>query len=315
MPLEFGRNAFVNISRTPESTYGDGGTNLDIYNRIFSCTLQRVEERVQTSVLTTTDGGFARGQFKVQTLASGTVEVPLKYEGSGIWLYYALGSVPTTTGGPLYDHEYTAGTTDLPTFGIKFQRGSGKMEYFKGCMVQTMTLSVAAGEEAKLSCDIIAQTSDTRAAGITATYGDGVQAYHYEAGQMNYNSVNYDLYNMELVIDNKLDTRYVLGTTLTASPDVNDIREVTLTATCGLEDQNIYDAHLNGTSATLTIQFTSGTSYIKIELFNAVVMSYDDAVTTAGRLERTFTLKGFSSATTEAVRISIRNNDADATTN
>ena len=28
MPLEFGRNAFVNISRTPEAVYGDGGTSI-----------------------------------------------------------------------------------------------------------------------------------------------------------------------------------------------------------------------------------------------------------------------------------------------
>ena len=311
MPLEFGRNAFVNVASTVESTYGDGTGTFDVYNRIFSCTLKRVEERIQTSVLTTTDGGFARGQFKVSTIANGTVEVPLQYEGIGVWLKYALGSASSSAGPAPFTHQYAADTTDLPTFGIKFQRGSGKMEQFKGCMVSSMTISATAGEEAKLSCEILAQTSNARASAIPASFGDGEQVYHYEAGKMNYDSVNYDLYSFELTIDNKLETRYVLGSTLTASPDVNDIREVTLSVTCGLEDQNIYDAHLNGTSKDLTFTFTSGSDEFQIYLYNAVCMEYNDDITTAGRLERTATFKGFADAVQPgAVKIIVVNQDS-----
>jgi len=316
MALEFGRNAFVNVSSNAESTYGDDtGLTFDVYNRIFSCTLKRVEERVQTSVLTTTDGGFARGQFKVSTLASGTVEVPLQYEGIGVWLKNALGSASSTGSGP-YTHQYAADTTDLPTFGIKFQRGSGKMEQFKGCMISSMTISANAGEEAKLSCEVIAQTSAARTSGITATYGDGEQVYHYQAGTMSYDSQTYSLYSFELTIDNKLETRYVLGSTLTASPDVNDIREVTLTVTCGLEDQNIYDAHLNGTASDLTFTFVNGADEFQVYLYNAVCMEYNDDITTAGRLERTATFKGFADAVQPgAVKIIVINQDSSATAN
>ena len=312
MPLEFGRNAFVNISSNTESSYGDEtGLTFDVYNKIFSCTLKRVEERVQTTVLTTTDGGFARGQFKVNTTATGTVEVPLMYEGVGVWLKYALGSASTAAGGPPYVHSYLADTTDLPTFGIKFQRGSGAVEQFKGCMVSSMTISCNAGEEAKLSCDIIAQTSKTRdPAGITATYGDGEQVYHFESHTMAYGGNSYQMYNFSMTINNSLETRYVLGSTLTASPDVNDIRSVEVEVTCGLEDQNIYNDHLNGTASTLEIKFQSGADEFKIEVFNAVVVAYDDSVSSVGRLERTFTIKGFSSPTTEAVKITVTNQDA-----
>jgi hypothetical protein len=236
------------------------------------------------------------------------------YEGIGVWLKYALGSAASSGSGP-YTHQYSADTTDLPTFGIKFQRGSGKMEKFKGCMVSSMTISAAAGEEAKMSMDIIAQTSDARTSAITPTFGDGAQAYHYEAGTMSYDSQTYSLYNFELTIDNKLETRYVLGSTLTASPDVNDIREVTFTATCGLEDQNIYDAHLNGTSSDLTFVFTSGSSEIGFYIYNAVCMEYSDDINTAGRLERTFTFKGFASSTEEAIKVVIVNGDASAVAN
>ena len=316
MALEFGRNAFLNVASTVESTYGDGTGTFDVYNRIFSCTLKRVEERVQTSVLTTTDGGFARGQFKVNTMASGTIEVPLQYEGIGVWLKYALGSATTSGSGAPYTHQYAADTTDLPTFGIKFQRGSGKMEQFKGCMVQSMTLSVNAGEEARLSCEIIAQTSNARAAAITPTFGDGEQVYHFQAGKMNFNSVNYDLYNFELSLDNKLETRYVLGSTLTASPDVNDIREATLTVTCGLEDQLLYDAHLDGTSSDLTFTFTDGADEFQVYLYNAVCMEYSDDITTAGRLERTATFKGFADAVQPgAIKIIVVNQDSSAVGN
>ena len=316
MPLEFGRNAFVNVASTAESTYGDGTGTFDVYNRIFSCTLKRVEERVQTSVLTTTDGGFARGQFKVSTLASGTVEVPLQYEGIGVWIKNALGSASSSPGPAPFTHQYAADTTDLPTFGIKFQRGSGSMEQFKGCMISSMTISANAGEEAKLSCEVIAQTCNARTGGITATYGDGEQVYHYQAGTMSYDSQTYSLYSFELTIDNKLETRYVLGSTLTASPDVNDIREVTLTVTCGLEDQNIYDAHLNGTSSDLTFTFVNGADEFQVYLYNAVCMEYNDDITTAGRLERTAVFKGFADAVQPgAVKIIIINQDSSATAN
>ena len=317
MALQFGRNAFLNISDTAESTYGDGGSSFTIYNRIFSCTLKKVEERVQTAKLTTTDGGFARGQFKVSTQVSGTIEIPLQYEGVGIWLKNALGSATTytSTGSAPYEHTYKADTTDLPTFGIKFQRGSGDMEYFKGMMISSMTLSVTAGEEAKLSCDMIGQDSAARAGSITATYGDGEQAYHYPAVQFNFNSVNYDLYSFELTIDNKLEERRTLGSTLTASPDVNDIREVTITVTCGLDDNNLYNAQLAGTTSNCTLTFTDGADSIAITLYNAVVMDYSDEVTTAGRLERTATFKGFSSAANEAVEIKITNQDSSAVGN
>lgn len=317
MALQFGRNAFLNISDTAEATYGDGGTGFNIYNRIFSCTLKKMEERVQTAKLTTTDGGFARGQFKVSTQVTGTIEIPLQYEGIGIWLKNALGTATTytSTGSAPYEHTYSPDTTDLPTFGIKFQRGSGDMEWFKGMMISSMTLSVTAGEEAKLSCDMIGQTSATRTTGITATYGDGLQAYHYQTGQFGFNSVNYDLYNMELTIDNKLETRYVLGTTLTASPDVNDIREVTLTATCGLDDNNLYNAQLDGTSSNATITFTDGADSIAITLFNCVVMEYSDEITTSGRLERNFTMKAFADNSNEAMKIVITNQDSSAVGN
>ena len=318
MAFEFGRNAFLNISSNTEGTYGDDtGLTFDVYNRIFSCSLKRVEERVQTAVLTTTDGGFARGQFKVSTIASGDLEVPLMYEGVGVWLKYALGSATSSPGPAPFTHQYAANTTDLPTFGIKFQRGSGAVEQFKGCMSSTMTLSANVGEEAKLACSIIAQTSASRdPAGITPSFGDGEQVYHYEAGKMGFNSVNYDLYSFELTIDNKLETRYVLGSTLTASPDVNDIREVTLSVTCGLEDQFLYNAQLDGTASDLTFTFTSGADEFQVYLYNAVVMEYDDSITTAGRLERTATFKGFADAVQPgAVKIIVVNQDSSATAN
>ena len=318
MALQFGRNAFLNISDAGEAVYGDGGGTYNIYNRIFSCTLKKMEERVQTAKLTTTDGGFARGQFAVSTQVTGTIEVPLQYEGIGIWLKNALGSASSAGVGP-YTHTYKADTTDLPSFGIKFQRGSGSMEFFKGMMISTMNISVAAGEEAKISCDMIGKNSASRSGGFPAAiYGDGAQAYHYECSTLTYNGVTYALYNFELAIDNKLETRYILGSTETASPDVNDIRDVSLSATCGMEDNVLYDAQIAGTSATATIVLTQaspGTDTITITLRNGVLMEYDDSITTAGRLERSFTIKGFSDSSNEAIEIEIVNGDSSAVAN
>ena len=39
MAIQFGRNAYIQVGKNVESTYGDGGTGFDIDNRIFSCSL------------------------------------------------------------------------------------------------------------------------------------------------------------------------------------------------------------------------------------------------------------------------------------
>jgi hypothetical protein len=73
---------------------------------------------------------------------------------------------------------------------------------------------------------------------------------------------------------------------------------------------------LDGTSADLSFTFTSGADEFQIYLYNAVCMEYNDDITTAGRLERTATFKGFADAVQPgAVKILVINGDSSAVAN
>tara|TARA_R100000664_G_scaffold10562_1_gene17419 strand:+ start:3302 stop:4273 length:972 start_codon:yes stop_codon:yes gene_type:complete len=323
MAIQFGRNAFINVSSVKEGTYGDGSGTFNVWNRIFSCTLQRTQTREQVTHLSTSNGAFSKAQFAVMTEVSGTVEMPLYYAGCGPWIRYALGSSSTAGGSAPYTHTYTAGTIPLESFSLKFQRGTGGSEQFEGCMISNLTISCSAGEEARLSCDIIGENSAARGSSLPApTFGGGGPVLHH---QSNVNALrytpsggslqNYSLKSFEFSLDNKLERRDKLGSLLTASPDVTDIREVTLSCTADMEDEAIYNHQLDGTSGEILVQFTSGTDEFVIRMYNAVVMEYSDEVTTVGRLERTFTFKGFADSSNEACKIEVVNDQPSAESN
>tara|TARA_Y100001973_G_scaffold106141_1_gene182316 strand:- start:4961 stop:5932 length:972 start_codon:yes stop_codon:yes gene_type:complete len=322
MAIQFGRNAYVLISDA-EGTYGDTSTvSYSVWSKIYTCTLSKSVERTQKTFLTTSDAGFSRGKFDVQTNCGGEVEIPLLYNGIGMWLYYAMGSKGTSGSSAPYTHTYSP-VIPLPSFGAKFQRGSGSSEEFKGCMVSTMTISCAAGEEAKVSMDIIAQDAAARAAALGApTFGSGAQAFHYQARSKALkftpsggSPVEFTLRSFEYKLDNKLDTRYKLGSLLTESPDTNDIREIMLSCVADLEDNTIYNYQIDGTEGEVEIHFTSGSDTITIKVFNACLLSYEDNVTSVGRLERSFEFQGYASSSTEATTITIVNSDPSDTSN
>ena len=93
------------------------------------------------------------------------------------------------------------------------------------------------------------------------------------------------------------------------------MREVTLTVTMDLEDNNLYNSQISGTSANVEITFTGGSDSFNILLRNAEIVDYDDAVTSFGRIERTITFFGLSSSSNEALRIEMTNDNASAISN
>ncbi len=282
-----------------------------VSNRIVSTTMQRSQERNQTTFLSTGSAAFSQGFFDGMELAGGTIDVPIYYEGSGMLLKAAIGDANSTGAGP-YNHSYTP-LADLPSLTIEVMRGSSNVEIFEGCIVSSMTLSIEAGGEMTGSFDIIAQTAAARSGTVSPSFGDGRQVLHFEAGQLNFNAVNYSLRSLELTVDNKIDRRNLLGSKLTAQPLVTDIREVTLAVTLDLEDNNLYNAQLAGTQGTPDITFTnSDGDQMRIKLYNAVITEYDDALNTVGRIERTLTFQGLSSPANPALEVIIANQDSSA---
>lgn len=313
MPLQFGRSAYIALNE--ESTYGTAnGSPFGVNNRVFSVSMARNQERERTTHLSQSSAAFAVNTFDGFEIAGGTIETPLTYKGLGLLLKASIGSVATTGSGP-YLHTFTP-SASLPSLTIAVQRGTGSSEQFEGCMVSTMSISCEAGGEGRATFEIIAETAAARAASIApAGFGDGAQIFHFQASTLSYNSNTYKMRSMELSLDNKLERINYLGSKVTSEPQISDVREVTLTVTLDLEDNNLYNSQISGTSSNVEITFTGGSDSFGILLRNAEIVEYDDAVTSFGRIERTITFFGLSDSSNEALRIEMTNDNASAVSN
>ncbi|QDP45833.1 MAG: hypothetical protein Unbinned5179contig1004_25 [Prokaryotic dsDNA virus sp.] len=313
MALVFGRSAYIALNE--ESTYGTAnGSPFGVNNRVFSVSMARNQERERTTHLSQSSAAFAVNTFDGFEIAGGTIETPLTYKGLGLLLKASIGSVATTGSGP-YLHTFNP-SASLPSLTIAVQRGTGKSEQFEGCKVSTMTISCEAGGEGRASFEIIAETATARAAALGAAgFGDGAQIFHFQGSTLSYNSNTYKMRSMELSLDNKLERVNYLGSKLTTEPQISDVREVTLTATFDLEDADLYNAQLAGTSSNVEATFTNGSDSFAITLRNAEITQYSDDINSFGRIERTATFFGISSGSDEAMRIEMTNDNASAVSN
>ncbi len=305
MALEFGRSAFIKYAE--ETTYGTP-VSTTISNRVTSVSLSRSQERERTTHLSQSAAAFAVATFDAFEQAGGSVEMPVFYRGLGLLIKAATGATIVTTGSNPYTHVFEP-TTDLSSLTIEFQRGTGSSEKFEGCMVSTMSISCEAGAEASASVEFIAETAATRTTAITPSFGTGAQVFHHQAGTLSYNSNTYTVRSFEFSLDNKLERVNNLGSKLTGQPQISDVREVMITCTLDLEDNNLYNSQLAGDSSDVELAFTSGTDSITFLLRNAEIVDYSDDVTSFGRIERTVTFMGIAGSNT-AFKITMINDDS-----
>ncbi len=312
MSLQFGRSGFIKLGE--ESSYGVAAS-LTVDSRIVSSSLAESQERVRKTFLSQSSAAFSQGHFDNFLVVGGSVELPLLYEGSGLLIKSALGSVSTSGAGPNYTHTFAASAT-LPSLTVQLQRGTGSSEKFKGCMVQSISFSGAAGEEIMISVEFIAQDANTRSGAITPTFGSGSQVFHFEAGTLSFGGNTYNVKSFECTIDNKLERRQVLGDKKTLEPAIADVREAMFNLTLEMEDDNLYNAQLADTTGDAVIAFTNSSSdSITFTLKNAYITDYSDPVSTFGALERSVTFIGESDSSNEAISIVIVNQQSSAIAN
>ena len=202
MPLEFGRGAFIKLGE--ESTYGTIAGAMGVDNRIISASFQKTQEKERKTHLSQSgSGGFQNGHFEAFLNCGGSIDLPLLYEGTGMLIKAAVGNV-TTSGSSPYEHSYIPSADgSVPSLSIALQRGTGSKEIFLGCKIASMNISGSAGEEITASFEIIAQDSQSRAAALTSSFGSGKQMFHYECGNLSYNSASYAMKSFEFTLDNK----------------------------------------------------------------------------------------------------------------
>ena len=313
MALQFGRSAFIKYEQ--ESTYGTAVTPT-ISNRVTSVSLGRSQERERTTHLSQSDAAFAVATFDAFEQAGGSIEMPLFYKGMGQLFKAAIGGTPVTTGSGPYTHAFEP-TTVLPSLTMSFQRGTGSVETFEGVMVTSMTISCEAGAEASASFEVIAETASARTTAITPSFGDGAQVFHHQAGTMDFDGSSYTVRSFEFTIDNKLERVNNLGSKLTGQPQISDVREVTITATLDLSDNDLYNAQLSGVQSDVTLTFTAGADSMTFLLRNAKIIDYSDDVTSFGRIERTVSFMGLADVAVPetAFKFTMVNDAANPTSN
>jgi hypothetical protein len=315
----YGFNAFLRIA--PETgAYADSaflGTPID--TRLNSSSLVMDQEKNRKTNLSVPASGMLASMYDGFLNGGGTVDIPIQYDNSGLLIYMALGTVGTTAVGSDYRHDYVP-AFNLQSCNIKFQRGSNltnSMEEFKGCMVSSMSITCEAGGEMSASFDIIAQNAAARLGNITSSFPTGDSILHFESGNLVLGGTlapsSLELRSFELTLDNKLERKNVLGSKSTSQPVISDVREVTMSITADLDDNSIYDDMLNDKSGTVSIKFTRSAAtdhYFQVTLDNAIIEGYSDAVTSFGRVERTFTVRGLTGTSDDGLKISIRNDNS-----
>ena len=317
MSILFAQNSFLKIAQ--ETTWGVG-VSTTVFVKLISSTLQVTQERERRTNLSVPTSGMLSGTFEGFRNAGGSIDIPAYYDGIGLLIRAALGT-SATTGGPLFIHTYTP-AEDQPSLTVDFQRGSNllnSMEGFVGVKVSTMTISVEAGSEMTCSFDLICKDADARGTNIPFTAPAFDQVYHYESGDLTMGGSlsisSLQIRSFELSLDNKLDRRNLLGSKLTGEPVPTDVREVTLSITCDVTDNSLYTDSLAGNSGDVSIEFTrtaETTHKFKILLDACTIEDYNDNITAFGRVERTFSLRGYASATDAGLTIEIKNASASA---
>lgn len=314
MAILFAQNSFLRIGL--ESTWGTAQKSTTQDVKLISSTLQLTQERERRTHLSVPASGLLSGTFEGFRQAGGSIEVPAFYDGIGMLLKAALGSLTTTGSADPYTHVYTP-NFDQPSMTILFQRGTGltnSMEEFTGMKVSAMTISAEAGGEMTCSFDLIGKDGATRTTDITASFPSVDQVYHYEAGSLSLGGTlsisTLDIRSFELSLDNKLDRRNLLGSKLTGEPVPTDVREVTMSITCDVTDNSLYNDSLDGNAGNVSITFVRSADSnheFKIELDDATIEDYNDNITAFGRVERTFTLRGYANSTDAGLTLTLKN--------
>ena len=318
MSILFAQNSFLRVGE--ESTWGteQATTTQDI--RMISSTLQIVQERERTTHLSVPTSGMQSGTFEGFRNAGGSIDIPAYYDGIGVLIKAALGALASSSGPAPYTHTYTPAST-LPSLTIQFQRGTNlnnSREDFLGMKVNTMTISAEAGSEMTISFDLIGKDADARTTNETAAFPAHDEILHFEAGDLtlgsSFSPTSLQIRSFELTLSNAIDRRNLLGSKLTGEPVFTDLREVTMSVTCDVTDNTLYNASLAGTQDDVSLQFTRTADtnhHFKMTLSNATIEDYNDNITAFGRVERTFTFRGTANASNAGLTIEIKNGSAN----
>ena len=303
-----GRGASLGLGE--EVTWGTAVART-VWRPLMSSNLTRTVERIPRADLFSDSGAASRkSHYDLIVEAGGSAEMLATYDNIGMILKHALGTLASAGGGP-YTHTYTLAAA-LPTgLTLEFIRGTGTSEVFEGCKINQLTLSCSAGEAMTLAVDFIAEDSAARGVAGSPVFAatETVVLYH-QAGQLTFGGNSFDVTSFEMVLNNNLTRRNLIGSDLTKEPQRGDFTEITMSIDVEAQDQ-LYTDLRSGTQSDASISFSgTGSRVFQVDLQNAYLTEATDPVNSAGIVSQSITLVGESDGTDYGLEIAVTNDDS-----
>jgi hypothetical protein len=257
----------------------------------------------------------ANAEILTNTDVAGTVELDACYAGGclGLLLKHALGSVSTTGSGP-YAHAVSLAAALPNPLTIAVERGtSGADDVLAGCMINRLTLSCAKGETMRARVDFIGMSAAARTTSTPSALTSLASTYlikHTHAGVLAFNSVNYTLKSIEIVIDNKLARVDQLGSANSDQPAITGHQEITIRATLSGTSNTLQAAHRAQTSSDVSITFSDSPRSLAIVGHNATIREYADPISGVGIVEQTVTFRCLGDDTDNGLLVTLTNADS-----
>lgn len=305
--IYLGRDAAIYFDE--ESTWGTAIATSGTSNArpLISGSLTRtITKTPRPSLIGGTASAMRRSHVIEVDECGGGFSVECTYENVGLLIYTLMGSVADTGSGS-GPWRYRLAST-LPSLTMEFVRGTGTSETLEGAKFASGTFAVAAGGVMTFDADVIAQTSaarGTKTAGVSFGTGD-TPVLHSHAGQLNFNSVNYDLVDMSLVVNNGIARRQLLGSAVTAEPLRSDFQGVELSVTVEVEDA-LYAALLADTTGDVTLSFTDGSKTMAFTVHNCYLTEASDPISGPGVVSMSLVFVAESDGTDEGLQILMTN--------
>lgn len=306
-----------------ETVYGTAVTRTK-YLEINSETLLKKVDRIMSRSL------LHRGVHKNRVVAGstnvgGTIEFDAQYGSWERLLKHLMGTVVTNQPDPTgaatgYQHTFTIADS-LPT-GLTmeiFRDTSGfpaadqnKASVYAGCKVMSATFGITLEDLLRVSMEIVGQ-QETQSAKSTPTYLTDELAV-FTQGSLKWNGNSIDVSDAEITINNNLedDRRYIgAGTIKEPLPAEKILVEGRFTT--DFENYNLANDFFNTTQRRMILLFDGPTitgslkKSITFDVPVALIMDFDNAVDSHGRIRSEVSFQGYRDDTNNEVIAKIVN--------
>jgi hypothetical protein len=231
-----------------------------------------VNESLVTDIARIESQGWRAGQRVLRTgrwragrkLISGEISLELQNKSMGLLFKHALGAIATTTpGGGTNTRDHTATLGDLRGKSTTIQVGrddrGGTVRPFSylGCKIRTWEISCEINQFGMLTLGILARDETTAQSLATASYAAGIELFTFVEGSLTIAAGSTPVRSATISGDNGLpDDDFALGSNLMREPLEPALRTITGELDADFSDLTAYNRFVNGTEATLVLDFT-----------------------------------------------------------